>query len=945
MLKYMFYNVFLFVLIMNFSLFSCFCFSLSNPFLMNQFIGTPSDEKYNNKNILKNHPTFKIQSYVIHNPISISGNTDFHTQAASEGWNTGGRDGTYAKPYLITNLNISLSTSSTSSPITIYNTDIYFVAENNLFIGGYYGVYLSNVRHGGISFNVITDNRYRSIFLTGSSFNTFISNQVGGAYDAYNQRGDGMYFSTSHNNSIINNQVFNNIQNGIEFYYSQNNTVKGNYVYDNSDYGIALESMASNNTLSYNVVYDNGIFGFKAGNFNKIVSNDIYNHLQTGLQLGSSSVITNNRLWNNSLFGISGSGVELNNISYNSIFDMPSGTGIYLYSNSRNNTISGNSIYDNFYGIQIEYSSNNSLINNQLVNNVLKFDGSTISHFLQDDVFGNTINGKPIVFLKNIQQFDLPTDVGQIFLINTSQIFISHLVITNFNALFVAFSNNINIFDNSFSFGLSAIEILYSHSVRILNNNIFNCSYSGIYIYQSYDISIYGNEIHHNNILSSGLPSGGIYIYYSNYTQIFKNIFDQNIYFNLYIGQSYYNNITNNVFSTGFDSIVLSEVHFSIITTNDIFNNSKYGIYAYYLYNCTIVGNSIYNNTEYGLLSFNAFNSSIIWNNLVSNNVGSGKPQIYNYLGSTVFLHNYFSDWNGTGSYLIDGSTSYDTFPENITHIHSIPEILFPIQGVTIEELITVSISPTNDSANHTIIYYMYYSVDGGLTWNIISRSTSKDIFLETRFFKNRTDYKLRIISIDQVGAQTEDISSVFSISNIAHTLSLPTIVNPNESKNVSGIIALQWVKSIDTWHQNVTYAVYYSNNTGSSWYLLASNLSSNIFFWNTSDVTPGSNYLVRIVAFSTGIFGELRSVDISDSVFSIVTYSGSEGVTITIEETITITQTILGTITTISEKTTTMSQVSTVSTSGGSVPGFTFMLLAIFIPFVVYFIKNRREE
>jgi parallel beta-helix repeat protein len=883
----------------------------------------------------------KTQAYTTHAPISITGNANFHTYAASEGWNSGGRDGTIAKPYLIKDLNIT--STSITIPLTLYNIDLYFSFENNIFNGGDYGVYLSNVQHGGFFQNIILNNKYRSITVSGSNFNVFIANTVGGAYDAYNSRGDGIYLGSSNNNSLINNYVSNNIQNGIEVYYSQNNTIRGNTVYNNSYNGIYMESSAFHNTILYNDVYDNDNLGIDIGDNNSLIGNTVHDQ-NYGVKLGSFNLIKENFIWNNLFSGISGSYSVLNIILNNSIYNQNEGAGIYLYIESNNNTIENNSIFNNERGIWLSYNFNNSIINNILTNNLLEVEGSNLGHFLQGEIRANLVNGKPLVFWKNMINKAISSNAGQIILVNSSNIEVSGLIIQNSNPLLVAYSKEIFIHNNSFSLGKKGIQILYSDVIRILRNEIFNNSDSGIYIYKSKDLNIAYNEIYYNNLLFSGLASGGAYIAYSNYTEISQNFFDQNIYFNLYVEYNYYLTVSNNIFRNSSYSVALSHVNFGLITTNDIFNNSEDGMYGSYLINSTVVGNTISKNSKYGLLLLYAYNSSIIWNNLVSNNLGTGNSQIYDSLVTTNIKYNYYNDWTGIGNYTTDFSKNNDTYPQTSPHVLINPEILFPIKNDILQEHIFVNVSPVTDSVGHTVTYYLYYSINDGFTWDLITASSSNMIEWESRFFNNRSDYKLKVIAIDEVGARTENISELFSISNVAHSLSIPLILNPNESMNVSGILSIRWANAIDSWYQNVTYSIYYSANNGNTWTLLASDISSTTFFWNTSVVTSGSDYLIRVKAISKGIFSELNSEDISNEIFSINSGAIPSETIVTITTTVAISDTVTITIYATSTITESISP-SFSTTSSGTASGFLFTIFLFTISVAGLYVKRKQNS
>jgi len=156
----------------------------------------------------------------------------------------------------------------------------------------------------------------------------------------------------SHDNTLTDNVITNNIFYGIRFDSSNsNNLISGNLISDN-DFGISFDSSNTDNTIS-----DNNI------------SNNEYN----GIQFSSSNnnnTLSGNSIWNNYRGIVFDSSSNRNTISGNDI--SISARGIYFKSSNDNNTLSGNNISNSDYGISFVSSNNNNTLNgNNLSDNII----------------------------------------------------------------------------------------------------------------------------------------------------------------------------------------------------------------------------------------------------------------------------------------------------------------------------------------------------------------------------------------------------------------------------------------------------------------------------------------------------------------------------------------------------------------------------------------------
>jgi parallel beta-helix repeat protein len=219
------------------------------------------------------------------------------------------------------------------------------LSNNNTIFGNnitnvYHGIWLSG-SNNNISDNNITKSEYAVTISGFSNGNTVSGNHVEG-----NFAGIGL-IDSSNNNIILGNNVTNN-QLGISFSFSaNNNTISENNVSTNDQYGIAIEISSKDNKVLRNNITANKI-------------------CDISISESSNSYIFGNNItgshYSIQIIKCSNSSVSENNIENNQY-------GILLYSSS-NNVISGNNITASDYsGIELYWSSSNSIYHNSFVNN------------------------------------------------------------------------------------------------------------------------------------------------------------------------------------------------------------------------------------------------------------------------------------------------------------------------------------------------------------------------------------------------------------------------------------------------------------------------------------------------------------------------------------------------------------------------------------------------
>ena len=295
------------------------------------------------------------------------------------------------------NINKSIQLIGEKRETTIINADfqgdVIYVSADNITVTGfslvdsqdlnYYGagIRISSGDNITISNNRIIDNYY-GLIMDNSSINNIFDNII------HSNLGRGIRLEMSSNNIIFDNSVID--EGGISLYDSFDNEIKDNE-FINSFVGVYLER-SSNNSIINNFITETvweGYLAYKQPCTNNITGNTITNNMGYGIHLQSShNIVTNNIIENNDRAGIAMTGSS-NVISENLIINNDEAGGIHFsgsyniiqkntimrnyeygirLSNGSYNLITENTFEDNYMGLRIYYSSNNSVIRNNFIN-------------------------------------------------------------------------------------------------------------------------------------------------------------------------------------------------------------------------------------------------------------------------------------------------------------------------------------------------------------------------------------------------------------------------------------------------------------------------------------------------------------------------------------------------------------------------------------------------
>jgi len=248
-----------------------------------------------------------------------------------------------------------------------------------------------------------------------------------------------------------------------------------------------------------------------------------------------------------------------NNTIKNNTFRNNFYQGIGLKSSS-DCIITSNTIDNSFMGIVLSSSSGCIILNNSMKETGLHIEGrleNWNSHFIDDT---NTINEKPLIYIKNNSGLIIPQGAGQVILANCTWMNVENQSCSNGSiGILVGYSSNITIENNTCENNWYSIILDRSSTCTITNNICSSRNYMGIFIFDSNLITIITNTISGNAIgifLGTSSDDNTVYYTFINNNTISGNqvgirlqssSLNTTIHYN-----NFYNNTTHGIFSLNY---------------------------------------------------------------------------------------------------------------------------------------------------------------------------------------------------------------------------------------------------------------------------------------------------------------------------------------------------------------------------------------------------------
>jgi parallel beta-helix repeat protein len=177
---------------------------------------------------------------------------------------------------------------------------------------------------------------------------------------------------------------------------------------------------------------------------------------------------------------------------------------------------SGNNRGDS--GIHLSYVQNCNITNNSFINSGVYIKGYQLSHFNTHNILpDNIVNGEPLYYYKNTSNNDInDIPIGQLILVNCTNINVSNLVITNTDvAIEIAYSSFVYLTDNNLTKNNQGVYLYSTNYTSITKHNASD-NVDGLYIHKSSNITVYDSCFFNNSYMSGA----GIYLSYSRDTKI-----------------------------------------------------------------------------------------------------------------------------------------------------------------------------------------------------------------------------------------------------------------------------------------------------------------------------------------------------------------------------------------------------------------------------------------
>ena len=599
-----------------------------------------------------------VTGYTSHAPIEISSDADFATQ----GWPG---SGTESDPWVIENLEINGGRG-----IVIHNTDDYFIVRNcYVHNSTLHGISLSVAYNGIIENNIASYNEYDGFVISYSNGLNRISNNT----FSLNKR-NGIMVSGSSNCTITNNNVSNNMNS-----YSNTEYGGSGITVRDSRWCTILNNTVANDNISY-VYRTVGINVHSSDNIS-ILNNILHSNGTNDISLIDSKYnILSNNIMNDGLV-IEGKSLECWNTHTIDITNTIRGKPIQYHANQNSGTISSDS------GQIILANSSNIIVENQNISNTVvgielfSSSGNTI----RDNIFsenlqygirlinsnGNTLQRNEICNNFDYSDYHYFYQGGGIYLLNSDDNIISENDLSN---------------NGNYHWGYcdGAMYLETSNGNKIDNNTISNQATNGIYLSQSNNSLIYNNSIVNNtdgitvhtsknNVIDknyvSDSHSGISILFSSNQNTVSNNVLTSNRDAGIGVYESANNTIINNRISfTEESGIIISEednpdAGNNIVSYNEIANN-QYGISIYICDGNEIKENNITSN-EYGIyISDTSCYNNLIYHNNIINNTNQALDEGLNFWDNGHSGGgNYWSDYSGSGPYIVPGASNKDNYP------------------------------------------------------------------------------------------------------------------------------------------------------------------------------------------------------------------------------------------------------------------------------------------
>lgn len=246
--------------------------------------------------------------------------------------------------------------------------------------------------------------------------------------------------------------------------------------------GIVLTQSSCYNQIVENTITGSGI-SLNAGNDNIVINNDAR---YISIVFSTDITVKNNRV------------AEEKRVDANPLPSGAGGGGGISVDNCDSCKIFDNTIERKIIGINIWHCTNLTFSNNTLNDNQIGFKlwGSDLQHNLHSIDTTNTVNGKPVYFLVNQSDFQVPTNASWIAAVNCANITVENWASTpNWDSILFIETSHSKILNSKLTGNFNAIRFDSVTNCTISGNLIDNNGYAAFYFEGAVNCTITENNV------------------------------------------------------------------------------------------------------------------------------------------------------------------------------------------------------------------------------------------------------------------------------------------------------------------------------------------------------------------------------------------------------------------------------------------------------------------
>ncbi|MFX0207901.1 MAG: nitrous oxide reductase family maturation protein NosD [Candidatus Hodarchaeota archaeon] len=287
-------------------------------------------------------------------------------------------------------------------------------------------------------------------------------------------------------------------------------------------------------------------------------------------------------------------------------------------------------------------------------------------------------------------------------------------------------------------------------------------------------------------------------------TQVFPGIHDIPLH-GITLDNSWNNSLVGNSLSLG--DILVSNSASTILIENSVIHAGD-GISIDNSENCTLTGNIIAFNEQDGI--------DVLWSNnclLTNNRVINNSFHGFNIVGSiNCTLSNNTAVMNGRPGISLSAGTNNNTILFNNFYANN---AFFEGQQAT-------------DDGTGNFFMFNYWT-------DYLSEDLNDDGFGDSPYLIDGSAH-----NSDQFPSLHPTFSPV-----LPHAL-YSTFISPTGGEILTGTVDIYWA-AYDTHNHVITNSIFYSGNNGATWSLLIAELTHFFYFWDTTTVPNGAQYLLQV--------------------------------------------------------------------------------------------------